>query len=340
MENQGIFGFEADYPILSAPVGSGVGENHAFWLFDENRQYHLCLHLNSVEAFWPLRRETISILLPDGRALVEINDGGLTRERRPGGANLWFECIQPFKRWIGAYQGIMRETSLEELARGLLPEGPRSVVRFEFDVEIAAPPWTQGSRSDQIPLAVEGDAGRFIGGLRYEQLCRHETRLTIGDTAPVVFYGTCLRTHRQGSRNTAQMSGHSWQTALFKDGRAFGLMRFPDAAGNVLWGEAFVRMPDGKLQDARIIDSPWLSSRSSSGETFTIRLEVDDRPIVIEGEALGQSFRPFTPPLERQWGIDDNPETLILAAGVARYNWDGSSATGLLERSAPRSRLA
>lgn len=339
MEDREDFRPEAEYPVVSAPVDPGFGENHAFWLFDQKEGYHFCLHLNSVEAFWPLRRETLSILLPGGRALVEINDGGLTRERKPGGANLWFECIDPFRRWIGGYQGVMQETSLQELAQGTLQEGRRSIVRFNFSVEVVTPPWTQGSRSGQTALTTEHDASRFIGGLRYEQLCRHKTSLTIGDEPTVTFEGTCLRTHRQGTRSTSQMAGHSWQTALFEDGRAFGLMRFPDAAGNVIWGEAFVRLSDGSLHDAKIIQSPWLRNSHSSGESFTIHLETAIGSFAIQGEVLAQSFRPFTAPLERRWGMSQNADTLMLAAGVARYTWDDLSEAGLVERSAPRSFL-
>ena len=67
--------------------------------------------------------------------------------------------------------------------------------------------------------------------------------------------------HRTGPRNLAEMVGHSWQTAVFPSGRAFGLLRFPRPDGSVGFSEAWVY--DGvRLVEATVVG--WRLPRSNA----------------------------------------------------------------------------
>jgi hypothetical protein len=123
------------------------------------------------------------------------------------------------------------------------------------------------------------------------------------------------------------MKGHSWLTALFPSGRAFGSMRFPGEGGSDLFREAWVTGDDG-LVGARVLDSPWLTSLDCVGETWTVDLETPEGPTRIEGETVAVSY-------SMGLGVNHAPGSYVLAHGMGRFNWDGEITHGLIERSAP-----
>ena len=117
-----------DYPLTEQPEGQPTfGENHAFWVFDEDSRIYINTHINTIETFWPLRRETVSVCLPAGRALVGLNEGALTTNDTVGGANLTMKCIEPFNHWTLQYQGTLIDTTQEKLAAGPVHDEKRVV---------------------------------------------------------------------------------------------------------------------------------------------------------------------------------------------------------------------
>jgi hypothetical protein len=94
-------------------------------------------------------------------------------------------------------------------------------------VRMAAPPWFTGSLSLEAATILESSIeGRFMGGPRYEQLCRMTGTVRLGGEERS-FEGSGLRIRRYGVRDTAGFWGHCWQTALFPSGRAFGYIAYP-----------------------------------------------------------------------------------------------------------------
>ena len=85
-------------------------------------------------------------------------------------------------------------------------------------------------------LAGRGTGLLFIGVPRYEQLSyRAVGQIPSTTGVRIAVSATGLRTHRYGPRSIVAMRGHSWLTALFPSGRAFGSMRFPGEGGTDLF---------------------------------------------------------------------------------------------------------
>jgi len=335
-----------EYPLLEQPPGQPTyGENHAFWIFDAEGRYYINTHLNSVESFWPLRRETVGICLPDDGILVGMNEGAQTRADAVGGANLVMRCDEPFRRWTVSFAGTLLKTAQSRLAAGAVTEydGERIVVRFEADVRVQGPVIHQGGIGKSSHELGDTVASRYIGGTRYEQLFRAEARLQVGAGSEIRFSGTGTRTHRRGTRNVGGYAGHDWQSALFPDGSGFYFMRFPTAEGGIAYSEACV-IRHGRLYPAEVLSDTWMTSRQVAGEKMLIRLGSELGETAVEGETLGTVLRAMnaTPgnPLARVFGFHNRNEGAIgLSQAWARYSLGGQTATGLCERSTFSARL-
>jgi len=335
-----------DYPLLEQPKGQPTdGENHAFWVFDEQGRYYINTHLNSVETFWPLRRETVGICLPDDGILVGMNEGSLTRSDAVGGANLVMRCDEPFRRWTVSFAGTLLRTTQSRLATGPVTEydGQRVVVQFDVDVKIEGPVIFQGGIGASSHELGDTVASRYIGGTRYEQLFRAEARLRIEGEPEIRFAGTGTRTHRRGTRNVGGYAGHDWQSALFPSGDGFYFMRFPTADGAIAYSEACV-IRDGRIHPAEVLSDTWITSRQVAGERMSIRLGSELGETLIEGETLGAVLRAMnaTPgnPLARVFGFhNQNQGAIGLSQAWGRYTSGGETATGLCERSTFSARL-
>lgn len=332
-----------DYPLLEQPEGNrAYGENHAFWLFDEAGQICINSHVNSVDSFWQLRRETLSVCLPGGRALVEMNEGSRTTPDTAGSAGVTMRCVEPFKRWRLEYAGTMRETTQSALAAGPLAdgEGRRILLDWDADVTIDSPVFVQGDTSESQGSA----ATRFIGGARYEQLFRADVRFRIQGEPEIRFTATGTRTHRRGERNVTGYGGHDWQSALFPSGDGFHFMRFMNPDDSVEWSEARV-LKGGRVVPAEVLSDTRLSSRELAGERIPIRLRSELGETVIGGVVLGGIFRPMNAspgnPLIQQYGVfsrrfgfHTQPEGMLaMLQAWVRYTMDGETANGLCERS-------
>lgn len=333
-----------DYPLVEQPKGQPTfGENHAFWLFDQESRIYINTHLNSIETYWPMRRETVSTCLPNGRALVNQTEGSLTTRDTVGGANFTMHCAEPFKRWALKFNGTMIDTSQAALAAGRVEDTKRVLVHWQADVIIAAPPFIQGGTANASAAMTTTDAGRFIGGSRYEQLFRANVRFRIEGEDEIQFAATGTRTHRRGTRDVNDYAGHDWQSALFPSGDGFYFMRFPRADGTIAWSEAYL-LKGGKLLPATVLSDTLIKSRQTSGEKMAIRLDSEIGVTEIDGETLGTIFRPMLAnvgnPHGRYWGIHTEPSTVIaLGQGWARYTMNGQAANGLCERSTFANRL-
>ena len=337
---------EDDLCLLEQPPGTvGYGENHAFWFFDAAGKVHGYNHISALQSWYELRSERNWLILPDGRVLYNANEGTQTRKRRVGGANLTFDCVDPFRRWSVDYLGTMRISSSEELAAGPAVEGPRCIVDLHLDVETAAAPWTYGALS----AGVDAPASKFIGGHRYEQLCRVSGRLRTDDGDDIRIEGTGVRTHRRGPRDMHGWHGHCWQTALFPSGRGFGLQQIPDQDGPdgraaPAWTEACV-LDRGRIVTAEVVEAAWLTDLSPRGETVSVRLRSRLGEHVITGEVLGNSFRTIHAAgapgrFLREFGVWGDAGSYVLRQGACLWSMEGETAPGHIEGSTAYAELA
>jgi hypothetical protein len=194
---------DEDLCALDQPA-VGFGENHAFWFFDADDRVHGYHHINAFQNFYDLRAERSWLTFPDGRVLYDAAEGAGTTRRRAAGANLAFTCIEPFRRWSVEYAATMRVSFAHQLAEGRPFEGPRCLAQIHLDFETAAEPWVYGA----LGAGAEAPESRFIGGRRYEQLCRVTGRVRTDDGDDVRVVGAGMRTHRRGPREMQGWSGH------------------------------------------------------------------------------------------------------------------------------------
>lgn len=326
-----------DGPNVDPGRDLSVGENHAFWIFDDAGEYALLnCHLQAGAGVgpgqpppWDTRRVAFALAAPDDRLFVDfaVDSGTTSGVLRSGG---WeFECAEPFVRWNARYRGMPRVTTSSATREAVVDlQGERAPVEADLVLSMALPPWIQGEFAEESPGREDGLL--FIGVPRYEQLYRVAGSIT-HDGESHEMEGTGLRTHRYGRRSAGLMKGHSWLTAIFPSGRGFGSMRFPGDAGEDLFREAWVS-DSGGVVGAQVLDSPWLTTLDCVGETWTVQLDTPGGPAEIHGETLACSYT-------MGLGVSHDPGSFVLVHGMGRFEWDGEVTCGLIERSAPIGQL-
>ena len=326
-----------DLAIVDPSADLEAGENHAFWMFDDAGEFALLnCHVQAggvADQTWPdwsTRRVAFALAAPGGGLFVDwVVERGTSADSLIAGG--WtFRCVDPFVRWTATYRGTPRATTTAEARAGLVDlSGERVPVEVDLELTMALPPWIQGAFAEDMAGRETGLT--FIGIPRYEQLARVVGEIRIdGITHPIA--ATSLRTHRYGRRTLTLMRGHSWLTALFPSGRAFGSMRFPDPVGGDLFREAWVTGAGG-LVGARVLDSPWLTGLDCVGETWTVTLDTPDGVTAIRGETVAVSY-------SMGLGVNPAPGSYVLAHAMGRFECDGEQTYGLIERSAPIEALA
>jgi hypothetical protein len=346
MEQDWSGGFEPelDGQLLAAkPADPEMRESASLWLFEENGDFALNrIGLEAVGATWDTHRCDANFAFRGGRVLAysQLNPslpvvGPDGRASILGAKGLIFECIEPNRKWRVRFDDEAREGRVEEQilgtfggAAGYDGDQQRKRTRVAFDVELtmAAPCWTQDFRPEMLARLSELeqiDAGLMGLGWRLEQTCRGEGTLTI-DGQTRSFKATGNRIHRQSIRPMGAFRGHCWQAAVFPDGRAFGLCTYPPRADGTTYNDAFVYQ-DGRKYKAKARNAAFLSRIQPSGADVAVELESDLGMTRIAGITTLSTFHMGQPEVN---GMN-------LQQGAVRYEWDGLSTMGMIERSIP-----
>lgn len=312
-----------------------IRDSASFWAYDDTGFVGFPrIGVEAIGSNWHQHQYQVNVAFADGRVFRVRGLG----DRQPpldahgdpsvlGAGPLTFRCLRPFHTSTATFDGIAEQTSSEALLRG--ERGGRSV-RIEFHIEatMAAPPWTNGSLSDEaarhMASAVEGS---FMGGRRFEQLFRAAGWLRV-DGEDHEFNGTGTRVRRQGPREMAGFWGHSQQSAVFPSGRGFGYIAYrPQPDGADSYNEGYLFTGDGGLIPARVVSAPWLSAPPRIGDDVSLVLESELGLTEISGTTTVSVLNLGDP-------SSDNALAALHQAGV-RYTWDGEDAAGALERSTP-----
>src|SRR5690606_35894807 len=112
-----------------------------------------------------------------------------------GAGGLAFECIEPFRKWRVRFDDEVRDGRIEDQIAGRFrvfadseidPALRRTPLKFEIELEMATPGWTQDLRPEKLAGMTEAeriDAGLMGYGWRVEHTFRGEGELTIdGET--------------------------------------------------------------------------------------------------------------------------------------------------------------
>ncbi len=314
---------EADVP----QVGYQDPPDHleAYWMYgyDPASCVGHYLYLAAEKGDLLLRRESVFLLLPGGSVLAQGGSGRNSHAAVAAGDRLRLECLEPFHRWRGRYAGPAYRLAGDEIVAG---PGPGSeLVDLDVDVEV---------ESVAVPWNTEGDWGEQPPSLRYHQF--YEARSTVETSGTrYSFAGPGFRSHSRRRRDMPGFTGHAIINGLFPSGRGFGLLRYRATADRPERGRGFLYV-DGVMHDADVMAWPHLEQAVPRGERLTIELHAGRHKAVITAETIASTF--VTPtPQGRSYGAHpgDGPGT-VLSPAFARFEWDGETGYGGLERSALR----
>jgi hypothetical protein len=246
-----------------------------------------------------------------------------------GAGPLSFETIEPYRHLRMKLDGLAAQTTVQAQIQGRVPgagAGEQVPVRAEIDIRPAAPPWENGSTSDEARRILSTQEEGWLMGYpwRFEQLCRASGTITIGDEQHRLG-GGANRIRRQSIRRLARLRGHVWQAGLLPGGRGFGCIVYPPRDdGKTTYNEGYVFNGDGALIPARVAAAPFLRTLTPRGEDVSLALETARGAIEIGGETLTSTFHVMPP--EVGGGLQ-------LQQALARYTWGGESGVGMIERS-------
>jgi hypothetical protein len=248
-----------------------------------------------------------------------------------GAGPLRQECLEPFRRWSMAFDGVAELSSTVAQIAG--QRGGKPVdLSFRVEATMIAPPWLMGGMTAEAARRMHsGEAGALMGGVRYEQLCRVTGSASVGAESYRIS-GTGMRVRRRGIRRMGVANGHCQHSAVFPSGRAFGANAFaPRADGSQFFNEGFLIGEDGNKHPATLREAPWMTSLTASGEPIPLAFDCDLGTVRIEGETVLSSVDHY---------LFEMADTSILQQGVARYTWDGEQTLGLFERCTLRDRMS
>jgi hypothetical protein len=329
---------EADQMLAEPPVPpfDWIREGTSLWAFEENGAF--AIPRIGVEAepwSWDQRRFAANFAFPDGRVLQDMGVGPMPKVLDPagrpmvlGGGPMTFRCLDPFLHWTVSFDGEVVDTTVAAQIAGAIDRTRRTRLRYDLDLTMVVPAnvqdvspasfarWGKGKQRDAVSVGL---------GWRFEQCLRGTGELEL-DGHKRAFNLVGSRVKRRSVRTDGLMlRGHCWQTAVFPDGRAFGLEARPvHPDGFEPWNEAFVYQ-DGKMHFGKALDPKWLGELIAKGEDVSVALETDLGITRIKGTTAISTFRAAGKEL---WGLN-------LQQGAARYQWDGQATYGMIERSMP-----
>lgn len=339
-----------EYVFDARPDNPEMRDSVSFWTMDDRGAVGLPrIGIEAVAANWDKHDIQVNIAFPDGRVYrLRTNEPSLPAKGPDGNptvlgaGGLAFRCARPFDTWTMTYRGNAVQTSSADLVAGK-KDGPLVEVAFSVEAKMAVPPWIQGSlqpdAGQQLKTSIEGD---LMGGPRYEQLYRATGSLTIDGGEQYDFTGSGLRIRRQGVRKLAGFWGHTWQSAVFPSGKAFGYIAYPPRPdGQPTYNEGYLFTGEGELIPARVIEAPWLTRLQALGEDVSLVLQTTEGTARIEAETVFSTHDihhdddMYSAHALKQ----EMPSFPALQQAGVRYVWDGEETFGMLERSNPLDKI-
>jgi hypothetical protein len=294
-----------------APLWS---ENYAWTCYDPASRAGVLLHLGRMPHQRHLLRSTVVAYLPEGRLAVWKAVAPRAGEAI-GNGNLTLTCERPLQRWTLRYDGVARAVDRHALAGGRLTDQDVIGLRIELTFEHLAPIWNLGAMMD-------------LGETHYEQFGRYSGTIVVGDTTHDIDTAG-YRDHSTGKRDLAGFGGHVWTHAYFPSGRAFTAFRAYTPDGTIGLNDGIV-LTGGELVATAPLQVPALHDTLGGPEEVTIAMP-GAAPIsgrVVHGVpiSLGE-------PNDFHLGADLGVGRKVMLDCPTRFEWDGETAYGWLERS-------
>ena len=321
--------------VLSQPPDIEFwAENLLFALHDPAADIGMWLHLGTVPTDWPTWEDRVLISLPEDEGVLTMWAYHRTDPaRRPAGANLSFECVEPFRRWRVAFDGFCLRTPYEQMRTSLVRDGEKVACSVELDIECAIPVWDAHAAAED-ETGQGSMTGQGWATEHYEQLYRATGTVRLPDRE-VAFNGTGWRDHSRGPRGGgtgAPWGGHVILGCLFGSGRAFGLSRYWTPDGEISLEGGYVVL-DGRRHQARVIDVPRLNELVRSGEQVPIGLEWAGGSLSLTATTTTSMWLTMGPGLP--YGVTPGWPGPTYVLNFGDCEWDGETASIYLERSDP-----
>lgn len=318
------------------PDNPEMRESTSVWLYEENGAFGFPrVGIEAEASSWGNRRVQGNFAVAGGRIL---NGAGMGTAHSPFGADgrpttlgagpIAFTCIDPFRKWHMTYDGSAIDGTVDQQIANTLDPNKRTPVRFDVELEMVTPAWVQDISAEKVAKMSAADAIEAANmgiGWRFEHLFRAKGIFHL-DGKDREFKGVGLRVKRQSVRPLGGFRGHCWQSAVFPDGSAFGYIAYPPREDGKAYNDGYI-FHNGKMYPARAVKIPWLRRIVGEGDDVSLELESDLGITRIKGVTALSTFRVGNPDIGG----------LNLHQGGVRYNWDGQTAYGMIERSAHES---
>jgi len=325
-----------EYVFAERPADPEMRESVNAWIWDTEGEVGLPrVGVEAVGDQWETHDVQVNVALTDGRVYSILGPGSRHESvgtdgvaRVLGAGPLSFELIEPYRAWRMHLGGEAAANTVAAQIDGAFPgQGEPIEIEAEVRLEPAVPPWMNGAMLEEAKHVLDTqEEGDLMGHpWRFEQLCRATGSLRIGNETFQI-NGAANRIRRQSIRRLAKFRGHVWQACLFPSGRGFGYIAYPPRRdGKATYNEGYVFEGSGDLVPARVVDAPWLSSLTPKREDVSCIVEtVTGAVFRMTGDTTASTFMVMPP--EVGGGLQ-------LQQALARYNWDGEDAIGMLERS-------
>lgn len=325
--------------LVDPPAIPSWCENMMFTPYDPKTRIGMWLHLGSLPEAPEFWEDRVIMSLPDGEGVLSMWATHKTPlERRPGGSNMSFRCIEPFRRWRVEFDGFVQHVSNETMLSTLeQPVGRRKRLTIELDIEHITPAW-------DVAAAAHAEAGR--GSMadqgwakeHYEQLYRATGRVTWGERE-WPFDGFGWRDHSRGPRvhdPRNPWGGHSTAGLAFPSGKAVIFTRMWTTSGRITLEGAQVTSADGTTAPARLIEPPRLTGLVGADEHMMARLEAGGQPIILS--MASDTILQLSMQNQVAVGTDLSGSGLMYVINFGVAEWDGETGLFYIERSEHLSR--
>ncbi len=320
--------------IQQPPAEPYWSENLLFSTYDARADLALWLHLGTRPEEWTLWEDHLFIGLPGDAGVLSLWSYHKTApERRPAGAVLAFECIEPFRLWRVTLDGYCQLNSNADMRRGPVPDGPKVRVILDLEMESFTPAWDAHASAS----GAQGHGGMGSQGWakeHYEQLVRARGTVSV-DGKTYAYDGAGWRDHSRGVRvphaQRKTWGGHMISSAVFPSGRAYLCSTYWDREGVITLEGGAVIDADGGYHPAAVHQRPRLGAlHEASGERLTTALTWSGGTTAW----TGVSRRAIWVQIER-WtvGKDLTGPGRMYVLDYGEVDWDGETGVFYLERS-------
>ncbi|MCW3015100.1 MAG: hypothetical protein JWO02_2192 [Solirubrobacterales bacterium] len=267
-------------------------------------------------------------LLPDGELLVDRSWGRATDDRGPATGNLRITCKEPLARWRLSFDGAAEATTLACMAQGPVGAGAATALRFEIELEAAAPVWDMH--------AAFGMEGVSWAAHHHTQGLRSSGTLTAGGREWRM-EGVAHRDHSSGPRQLRDFGGLHFFVLVFpRTGRVVnGVVSW--ARDGTVGPRVYTTQQDGRCEIGPELQVTGLADLAThEPRQLEVRIVREDAtPEVLDAEWLHGYTLSL---LERNeningaaWGFEDDP-LIITQATVRVTAADGEVGYGVIER--------